>query len=196
MQIAYAFTQVMFDKGVSASLGASLIEYIVYPIIALIQTLASLFFIAIAFFAFYRLVTANGNEEAVSAGKMTIVYALIGFMIVRFAKAIVEAFYGHINCDSFSLGFVTIDGEQCVNAINIAEGSGIIIDILNWFNGFVAIVVLIMIIYAGAQIMLSSGDEEKIKHGKTSVIYIAIGLLILVVNYLILTFFLVPETVI
>jgi hypothetical protein len=81
----------------------SIIEYIVYPLLALLQTLASLFFIAMAFFAFYRLITANGNEEAVKTGKMTILYALIGFLVIRFAKAIVEAFYGHINCDSFSL---------------------------------------------------------------------------------------------
>ncbi len=51
-----------------------------------------------------------------------------------------------------------------------------------------------MILYAGAQILLSQGDEEKVKKGKQSLLYIAIGLLILVANYLILTFFLVPET--
>jgi len=35
--------------------------------------------------------------------------------------------------------------------------------VINWLNSFVAIVVMIMILYAGAQIMLSGGDEEKIK---------------------------------
>jgi hypothetical protein len=53
-----------------------------------------------------------------------------------------------------------------------------------------------MIIYAGAQIMLSAGDEEKIKKGKQSIIYIAIGLGVLVMNFLILTFFLRPESII
>jgi uncharacterized membrane protein YjfL (UPF0719 family) len=66
--------------------------------IALIQTLASIFFIAVAIFAFYQLVTANGNEEAIKSGKMTIFYALIGFLIVKIAQTIVEAFYGKINC--------------------------------------------------------------------------------------------------
>lgn len=147
-----------------------------------------------AIYAFYRLVTADGNEEAVKSGRMTVVYAFIGFLIVYFARAIVEAFYGHISCESFSLGFITIQGEQCTNTLDITEGSDIIIKIINWFNGFVAIIVLIMILYAGAQILLSQGDEEKVKKGKQSLLYIAIGLLILVANYLILTFFLVPET--
>jgi hypothetical protein len=72
----------------------------------------------------------------------------------------------------------------------------IIISVINWLNGFVAIAVLIMIIYAGAQIMLSAGDEEKIKKGKQSIIYIAIGLTVLVMNFLILTFFLKPDSII
>jgi hypothetical protein len=89
--------------------------------ISLIQTLAGIFFIAMAIFAFYRLITANGNDEAVKSGKMTIFYALIGFAIVRFAKAIVEAFYGRINCESFSLGFVQVSGENCVNRTDVSE---------------------------------------------------------------------------
>jgi len=51
-----------------------------------------------------------------------------------------------------------------------------------------------MIIYAGAQIIFSNGDEEKIKKAKTSLIYIVIGIFILMVNYLILTFFLLDST--
>jgi hypothetical protein len=196
MQLAFAFTKILFDNGVSAQLGASLIENLIYPMIALIQTLAAVFFMAMAIFAFYRLVTANGNEEAIKSGKMTILYALIGFMIVRFAKAIVEAFYGRINCESFSLGFVQAGGENCMNRTDVSEWINIIITVINWLNGFVAIVVLIMVIYAWAQIMLSSGDEEKIKKGKQSIIYIAVWLAVLVMNFLILTFFLRPETLI
>ena len=64
----------------------SLFDGIVVPIIELIRTLASVFFLAMAIYAFYRLVTANGNEEAITNGKMTILYALIGFILVRFAQ--------------------------------------------------------------------------------------------------------------
>ncbi len=193
MQISLAFTKIVFDQGVSAYLGASIIENLVWPLILLLQTLASVFFIAMAVFAFYRLVTANGSEEATKSWKMTILYALIGFMIIRFSRAIVEAFYGRINCGSFSRGFISISGEGCINTVDISEGSRIIINILNWLNWFVAIVVLIMIIYAGVQILLSGGDEEKIKKWKQSIIYIAIGIWVLIFNYLILTFFFVPE---
>lgn len=193
MQIAFVFTQILFDQGVSAWLGATLIQNLVLPLIYLIQTLASIFFIAVAIFAFYQLVTANWNEEAVKSWKMTIVYALIGFLIVKLAQTIVEAFYWRINCGSWAL---ISSGTQCVNVSEMSDWIQIIIRIINWMNWFVAIVVLIMIIYAGAQILLSAWDEEKIKKWKQAILYIAIGLFVLAINFLIITFFLAPGEVI
>lgn len=196
MQIAFAFTKILYDQWVSARLWASLIENLIWPLISLIYTLASVFFIAMAIYAFYRLVTANGNEEAVKSWKMTIIYALLGFIILRFARAIVEAFYGSINCESFDYGFIIINGENCINRLDISEGANIILTVLNWVNGFIALIVLLMIIYAGFQILLSGGDEEKVTKGKTAIIYIALGLLLLVINFLLLTFFFAPEVAI
>lgn len=157
----------------------------------LLQTLASVFFMAVAIFAFYRLITANGNEEAVKSGKMSIVYAIIGFMIVRFAGAIVNAFYGQIECSPNGSGNIVSTSEKiCRNDPNLSQGINIIMSLINWLNSFVALVVMLMIIYAGIQILLSGGDEEKVKKGKQSLIYIVIGVFILAINYLILTFFL------
>jgi flagellar basal body-associated protein FliL len=50
-----------------------------------------------------------------------------------------------------------------------------------------------MIIYTGSQIIFSAWDEEKMKKAKSSILYILIWIFILTMNYLILTFFLVPE---
>jgi hypothetical protein len=49
--------------------------------------------------------------------------------------------------------------------------------------------------YAGAT-LLFGGDEEKFKKAKKSIIYIAIWIAILALNYFILTFFIKPEVVI
>lgn len=77
MQIAFSLSTVLFDQGVSAKLAVRLLDNVVWPLVSLLQTLASFFFIAVAIFAFYRLVTANGNDEAISNGKKTIGYAII-----------------------------------------------------------------------------------------------------------------------
>lgn len=195
MQIAFAFVNILYLQDVGASLGARIINNIVIPLVYLIQTLASIFFIAMAIFAFYRIVTANGNEEAIKSGKMTIVYALIGFIIVKLARTIVEAFYGRLSCVSTSGGgyFTGWGPSKCTGRVDVAEGVDIIIHIINWLNGFVAIAVTIMILYVGAQLMLSGGDDEKVSKAKRAIIYIVIGGLILVANYLLLTFFLAPE---
>lgn len=192
MQLAFAFTDIIFDTWADSTVGSKLINGIVLPMISLLQTLASIFFIAMAIYAFYRLVTANGNDEAVKSWKMTIVYALIGFIIIRFAKEIVVAFYGQLDCDGRASSIVAPADAKCVNIAELNGWVQMIISFIQWLNGFVAIVVLIMIMYAGMQILLSGGDEEKVKKWKNAILYIAIGLLVLVANWLILTFFLVP----
>jgi hypothetical protein len=41
------------------------------------MTGASFIFIAVAIYAFYKIVTANGDEDAISKGKMTIFYGIL-----------------------------------------------------------------------------------------------------------------------
>ncbi len=196
MQFAFSFTRILFDRGVGETLAFSLMQNLIEPIINLMMTLAALFFLAMAIFAFYSLVTANGNEENIKKGKMTIFYAIIGFMLIRFARWIVEAVYGKIDCNNLDLWIITIEWGNCINRANLSGGVDVVVTIINWMNGFVGIVVVIMIMYAGIQILLSAGDEEKLKKWKQALIYIAIGLAILVMNYLILTFFLLPRVAI
>jgi hypothetical protein len=50
-----------------------------------------------------------------------------------------------------------------------------------------------MILYAGFNLFTSAGDEEKIKKAKRTILYVAIGVAVLVMNYIILTFFIIPE---
>ena len=196
MQLAYSLTLVLFDKNIWEQLAFNLVENIVFPLLRLLETLASIFFLAMAIYTFYRLITANGAEDKIKSAKMTILYSIVWFMVIRFSQTIVEAAYGRLNCESTIWGFITVWTGRCLTEADLNGWIGIIVNILNWLNSFVAIVVVIMIMYAGFNILLSWGDEEKLKKGKQTFIYIWIGLVLLVMNYLILTFFLVPESVI
>jgi hypothetical protein len=196
MQLAFTFTKLIFDKHIWETLAFSLMQNLIEPLINLLMTLTSIFFIAIAIFAFYRLITANGNEEAVKKWKMTILHAIIGFMLVKFARGIVETIYGKIDCNNTDLGIIVIEWGNCINRANLTGWVEIIVTLINWLNGFVGLAVVLMIMYTGSQILLSGGDEEKLKKGKQALIYIAIWLGILAMNYLILTFFLIPQTAI
>lgn len=193
MQIAYSFVVSIYDQWVGAGVAYRLLEYVINPMIRLLETLASVFFLWIAFYAFYRLITAQGDEEKIEKAKKSIIQGIVWFLIVKFARLLVESTYGTINCTQILWGLITIDNAKCLKDADLTWFVGIIISIINWANSFIALIVVLLILYAGFQIMTSWGDEEKIKKGKSTFIYIAIWLFVLVASYLILTFFIIPE---
>lgn len=194
MQISYGFISILYDKDIWERLAYNLIDNIVNPLIALVETAASFFFLAVAIYAFYRLVTSDGDEEKAKTWKKSIIYAVVWFIIIKFSKLIVEATYWKLNNDcvtSFSL-----IPKSCLYKAEIEWVSNIVITIINWINSFVGIVVLIMILYAWSLVLLSAWDEEKLKKAKSIILYVIIWMFLLATNYMILTFFLIPEAVI
>lgn len=189
-QIAFSFVDTFFDNWVSWALAERFIGNVLNPLIALLETMASAFFVAIAIFTFYRMITANGEDEKVTKWKQSIIYAIVWFIVVKLAKVLVITTYWKIDCGT------KIITTTCVRQENLSDFVLIIVDVINWMNSFIGIVVVLMIIYAGAQILLSGGDEEKVSKAKKAIIGVFIGLLILVFNYLILTFFIIPESTI
>ncbi len=171
MQLAFSFVSVLYDRWFGESLGSNLITNIVNPMITLLETLAAFFFVTMGVVAFYQLITSNGNEEAATNAKSTLLNALLWYLLVKIARFLVDSVYTKSET-------LTLDGF-----------SNVIITIINWMNGFVAIVVIIMILYTWAQVLLSGGEEEKLTNAKKSLIYIVIGIVLLLINFLILTFF-------
>lgn len=197
MNVAHYFVYTIYNQNplsVNASnqafvnlgnLGYNLLANIFLPFIKVLQTAAGFFFILIAIYAFFKLVTTNGNEENAKSGRMTIVYAIFGFLLIKIAGDLVMAVYG--NCRG---KFVTIANKLDISCkstgAELSWVAEIITNIINWLNSFVWVVVIIMIIFAGIRIIFSNGDEEKLQKWKKSIIYIIIGIAILVANYLIL----------
>ncbi|MDC0506035.1 pilin [Candidatus Gracilibacteria bacterium] len=178
MQLAYSFVIAVYDGGLGSGLAGSLADTIITPLINLLIALASFFFIIMGIVAFYRLVTSNGEEQAATDAKTTLINAILGFLLIQLAQFIVGAVY-----NSSREAVVDPNGFSTV-----------IVDIINWLNGFVGIAVIIMIIYTGAQILLSAGDEEVLTKAKKAMVYIAIGVVILLINLLVLTFFFDPSS--
>jgi len=203
MQLAYAFTRILYDQSgwfynqnIWGELAFRLVENLINPLIKLIETIAAFFFIGIAIYAFYRLITANGDEEKANKAKKSIIEAIIGFIVIKLARSIVEAVYGTIHCNQVMNGIITLNGGMCLEDAELSKFADIVVRVINWVNSLVGIIVVIMIIYAWFQIFISAGEEEKLKKAKMSLIYIVIGMFILVANYLILTFFILPEATI
>ncbi len=57
--------------------------------------------------------------------------------------------------------------------------SDVIQDVIVYFLGFITLIAVIYIIYAGFRILTSSGEEEVIKKAKSTIIYVIIGILVI-----------------
>jgi hypothetical protein len=196
MQAAYSYVKTLYDKDIWQNLAFNLIDNIVNPIIWMLEIFASVVFLLMAIIAFYQLITANWNEETAKKWKITIFYAIIWFILIKLAKIIVEWVYGRLNCNNDLWWVISSSTVNCVDKAEVTWFAWTLLEIINWMNGFVWLIVVIMIIYAWIQVLTSGWDEEKMKKAKKSIIYIAIWLFILIANYLILTFFIKPETLI
>lgn len=185
-QVAYYIATALFDKEINTTLAENFIEKVVQPLISLLETAASFFFLAIMIYAFFRIVTANWDETKVKSWQMSVFYAVIWFIVIRISWLLVKTIYWTINTNS------VIWSSHIVNT-NIKWFAAIIVGVINWMNSFLWIVVVLMIIYAGFLALTSFWDEEKLKKTKKIIIYVIIWLLILVTNYLILTFFIYPQ---
>lgn len=185
MQMAYAFVLSVFDKWVS-TFAWSLINTVFIPVIRLLETFASIFFLLIAIYSFIRLLSANWEKEKIKQWIDAIIYATVWIFLVLLSSRIIIAIYWNYNISSSWLSY--IDKEE-----NFSSFITLFVKLINWMNWFVAIVTLIMIMYAWANIIFSWWDDEKMKKWRTTIIYAFIWILILTISYLILTFFIWPD---
>ncbi len=56
-------------------------------------------------------------------------------------------------------------------------------DIVQYLLGFISIIAVIYIIYAGFQVMIGWGDEEKTKKAKNIITYVVVGIIIMWLAY-------------
>ncbi len=186
MQISYSFVVTIFDKWPSDWFTSNLIENIFIPLIKLLETLASIFFMLIAIFSFIRLLSANWDKEKIKKWIDSIIYATIWVFLVIFSSRIVTSIYWKYKIESSGLS--SIEKES-----SFWSFTSMFVNFINWMNWFVVIITLIMIMYAWVNIIFANWDEEKLKKGRTTIVYAFIWIFILVVSYLILTFFIWPE---
>lgn len=68
------------------------------------------------------------------------------------------------------------------------KASTYIQDIIKYLLWFITLVAVIYIIYAGFQIMISAGAEDKVKKSKTTIFHVLIWIVVIWLSYSIVTF--------
>jgi len=84
--------------------------------------------------------------------------------------------------------------NSCIDVPDPTWNIELILKTINWINWFVWIITLLFIIWAWSIILFSNGDSEKIKKAKWMIIWIIIWVFVLVMSYIILNFFIDPQS--
>jgi type IV secretion system pilin len=71
-------------------------------------------------------------------------------------------------------------GEATKGETSLRE---IVLTMINFFLTFLGIVAVIMVIYAGVTYVTSAGEDEKMQSAKKTIMYAAIGLIIVLISY-------------
>lgn len=183
MQVAYVVVSTLFDQKVSGATAFDFLDKIIYPFVRMLEVLASFAFLMMAFYAFYLIITAGGTEDKAKKGKQTIIFALIGFILIKIPRVLVESIYGRAECEGGLFGICR------VTAPNLNATVQIMTTAINYFNGFIGIITVLLIIYAGFLVLTGAGDEEKVKKAKSIIQYALIGIFLLVASYALFNFF-------
>lgn len=167
------------------------------PIVMLFQYFASFAFLAMMIYAFYVIVTGAGDEDKLKKGKNTLIFAILGFVLIQFPVTIVRLMYAGVpecqNTQDQGLWDLAAACENKSGSVNLSGSIGLIGQIIQYLNMFLTVLCVLMAIYAGWLLFISAGDEDKVKRAKNIFIYITIGLILLVLSHAIFRFFLMQE---
>jgi uncharacterized membrane protein len=187
MQSSFSFVETLNYEDVDGNLAVRVMKNILFPFLSMLQTLASFAFLAMAIFAFYKIVTSAGDEEGAKAGKKTVLFAIIGFALLKIPQYIIDSTYGKVvNC----VGGI-LSSDKCIETPqNLSGLVKTVANALNYINGFLMLVVLVLVIYAGFLVLTSGGDDEKMKRAKNIIKYAIVGVVLIVSSYMLFNLFL------
>ncbi len=90
-------------------------------------------------------ITSAGDEESITKAKKHIIYALIGIGVVILSEVVVR-------------GVIFPEAGKALP--DVQAGRFILINIINYLSGFVAILAFVGLFYGGYRYVISAGDEE------------------------------------
>jgi glucose uptake protein GlcU len=97
------------------------------------------------------------------------------------AEPIVRMAYGWDNCRGRELFWIPTDCTNRVFDTSLIFGNAI--KVIIFLNGFIALVTVLMIIYAGILILTGWWDEEKSEKAKKIITYAIVWVVIIIFSY-------------
>ena len=136
-------------------------------------------FVAVAFivYAGIQYMTASGDPQKVQKAKNTIFYSCIGLAICALAFGIVS----YVTTSIIGADYVT----------DVGGGDSFLANVVSIINGVIMVLGFVcvgVVLYGGVNYMTSSGDAQKAQKARNVILYGAIGLIICVLSFAIVSF--------
>lgn len=137
--------------------------------------LASYLALGFVIYGGYRYLLSGGDVGNTAAGKRVLTHALLGLAIVLCSNIIFNAIrFGLFNNSSSES--VKVGGEWIT--LGNTTGATVFTSAITWVIGMAGVAALIFIVYGGISYITANGDPNKLKKAKDTIIYAAIGLII------------------
>ena len=151
--------------------------------------------IAVAYVVYtgFKLIITSESEEARGNAVKSLLYIVLGVAVLMLAPVIVKALFGlDINEGGKVLPSFGSDNSFSLES-QVGGIIGLIIQGINYLLGFVGILALLAIVYAGTLMILGFGDDERVSKGKSIIIYAILAMILassiwIIVKFLIFAF--------
>lgn len=162
-----------------ATIGGHLIlAEVMLSVINVIKYLLGAVAIAFLVYSGMLLVVAGGSEEQTEKGKKGVTWSILGLVFALISDDIIlDVLYGGRGFDAGT----TLENPETIRT-SIDNGTLLILDALNWAQSIIIMGAVGFIIFSGARIIAALGNEETITKHRTTFIWIAIGIVIILVN--------------
>ncbi|QQR83935.1 hypothetical protein IPJ72_01900 [Candidatus Peregrinibacteria bacterium] len=150
--------------------GESQINTILIAVVRTVRNLLGVFGILFIVISGIQLVTSGGDESKITEGRTAILYVVIGLVVVLLLERLVTLIFGVPGQER------GISGDQIV--LIDAEVLGII----SFVRALVGGIALLMILISAVRMIFAQGADDEIKKQRTSVIWVVVGIILLVIN--------------
>lgn len=164
--IVTTITQSINPTGFDSAPIVTLADHIVGILYSVVMVITVLFLIISGF----QFITARGDEEQIGKAKKSVMFSVIGLVIMNLAYLVVGAFFAPENGEIVP----RIDANKMVEII--VQVSKVLLSVV----GFIAILLLI---FNGFSYITSRGEEEQMNKAKSGIVAAIIGLVIIVFSY-------------
>lgn len=153
----------------NAAAGAAVLSAEILGLIDWFLTLVAIVAVFIIIISGVKAMSQAGSEEGLTQLRRTVFSVISGILLIAFRVAINQ-----------TLGLPTISGAT--GTADAAPAIAAVIRLLNYLLGFIAIVGLAMLTYAGMQMILNFGDEEMFKKARGLAFRVGIGILVIAIS--------------